>query len=245
VSTARLVNVEMKLSLRDKVGPIWGVGFPLVLLVILGSIPDLREPKPEYGGLSNFDLLVPVMVLFNLAMLALVALPTTLSGYREQGVLRRMRTTPVGPARVLTAQLVANLTTAVVAVVIFLAVARFAFGVGLPDNIGGYVVAWLLAAAALLSVGLLITALAPGRGPATAIGTVLYFPMMFFAGLWVPIADMPTLLRNISHYTPSGAAMTAFQATYEGHFPAAQPLLTLVAYAVVCTAVAIRWFRWE
>ncbi|MEV4800734.1 ABC transporter permease [Nonomuraea sp. NPDC049421] len=244
-ATWRLIEAESTLCIRDKVGPLWGIGFPLVLLIILGSVPDLREAVEDGGGLTYFDLYVPVLILFNLAILATTSLPTTLAGYRENGVLRRMRTTPVGPARVLAAQLAANFAIAAVGMVLFLAVAGFGFGVGLPKHLLGFTLAWLLAAAALLAIGLLITALAPGRGPATAIGTVLFFPMMFFAGLWIPISLMPPLLRNIAHYTPLGAGMGAFQDAYQGHFPSAVPLLTLAAYAVVCAFVAVRWFRWE
>ncbi|GAA2214486.1 ABC transporter permease [Nonomuraea monospora] len=243
-ATWRLIMTECTLSVRDKVGPLWGIGFPLILLIILGNVPDLREPV-DGGGLTYFDLYVPVLILFNLAILATAALPVTLAGYRESGVLRRMRTTPVGPARVLAAQLVANFAVAVVAMVLFLAVARLGFGVGLPEHLPGFALAWLLAAAALLAIGLLITALAPGRGPATAIGTVLFFPMMFFAGLWIPISQLPPLLQGIAHYTPLGAGMGAFQDAYQGVFPSAWPLLTLAGYAVGCSCLAVRWFRWQ
>ncbi|GAA0946587.1 ABC transporter permease [Nonomuraea longicatena] len=244
-ATWRLIKTESRLFVRDKVGPLWGVGFPLIVLVILGSIPLLRETVEGTGGLTYFDLYVPVLILFNLAILATGALPTTLAGYRENGVLRRMRTTPVGPARVLLAQLVANFAVALVAMVLFLAVAWLAFGIDLPQNLFGFAVGWLFTAFALLSIGLLITALASGRGPATAIGTVLFFPMMFFAGLWVPLASLPQTLQTIAHYTPLGAGMRTFQEAYQGEFPSVAPLLILVAYAVGCTAIAVRWFRWE
>ncbi|WP_157254084.1 ABC transporter permease [Nonomuraea typhae] len=244
-ATWRLIRTETTLSIRDKVAPIWGVGCPLLVLVILGAVPALKEPLPGAGGLTAFDVYVPVMVLFALAIVALTALPATLAGYRENGVLRRMQSTPVGPARVLAAQLVANLAVAAVAMVLFLVVARVGFGVELPRNPAAFALAWLLAAAALLSIGLLVTALAPGRGPASAIGTMLFFPLMFFAGLWVPIANMPPLLQDISRYTPLGAGMRAFQDAYLGAFPAAAPLAILAAYAGGCALAAVRWFRWQ
>ncbi|RSM88745.1 ABC transporter permease [Kibdelosporangium aridum] len=231
--------------MRDKTGPLWGVGFPLVLLIILGSVPALNEPQDVYGGRTTFDLYVPVLALFNLAMLALSAMPTMLAAYRENGVLRRMRTTPISPARVLGAQVAANSAMAIVAVVLFLVVANVAFGVRLPENLAGFAVGWLLAGAALISVGMLITAVAPGRGVATAIGTVLFFPMMFFAGLWIPLPQMPQLLQDISAYTPLGAGAIAMQAASAGDFPDLQPLLVLAGYAVVCAAAAVRWFRWQ
>ncbi|WP_062437392.1 ABC transporter permease [Herbidospora daliensis] len=242
-ATWRLIAVEGKLALRDKVAPIWGVACPLVVLVILGSIPALREPIT--ADLTIFDVYVPVLILFNIAILAMTALPTTLAGYRENGVLRRMRTTPVGPVRVLAAQLAANFAIALVAMALFLLVAALGFGVDPPRHPLGFAVAWLLATAALLSIGLLVTALVPSRAAATAIGTLLFFPMMFFAGLWVPIAQMPPLLQDISAYTPLGAGMAAFQDAYLGGFPSWPPLVILVAYAAVCAAVAVRWFRWE
>ncbi|WP_245765149.1 ABC transporter permease [Nonomuraea jiangxiensis] len=244
-ATWRLVTIESKLCLRDKVAPIWGVGCPLIVLIILGSLPVLRKPLEAAGGLTIFDMYVPVLIIFNLAILAMTALPATLAGYRENGVLRRMQATPVGPARLLTAQLVANLAIALVAMILFLAVAGLGFGVALPRHLIGFAVAWLLAAAALLAIGLLITALVPGRSSASAIGTVLFFPMMFFAGLWVPIAQMPPVLQTISHYTPLGAGMQAFQDAYLGHFPSALPLVILAAYAAGCAVIAVHWFRWE
>ncbi|MFI6483620.1 ABC transporter permease [Nonomuraea sp. NPDC050663] len=244
-ATPRLIKAELKLSVRDKVGPIWGVVCPLVVLIILGSVPALREPVEPGSPLAVFDVYVPVLVLFNLAIMALTALPNTLAGYRENGVLRRMRTTPVGPVRLLAAQLVANLCIALAAMVLFLAVAWAGFGVRLPQHAAGFAVSWVLAALALMSMGLLVTALIPGRGAASAAGTVLFFPLMFFAGLWVPIAQMPPLLQDISRFTPLGAGMRAFQDAYLGHFPSAAPLLTLAAYAVGCALVAVRGFRWE
>jgi ABC-type branched-subunit amino acid transport system ATPase component len=80
------------------------------------------------------------------------------------------------------------------------------YGVFLPRQLAGFVIAALLAAAALLAVGLFIAAVAPGGRAAQAIGTLTFFPMMFFAGLWLPIPQMPSLLRHISHATPLGAA---------------------------------------
>ena len=76
-----------------------------------------------YGGLTTLDVHVPILLVFALAMLSLVAMPTTLAGYRELGVLRRLKTTPAGPVRVLAAQLTVKLAVAVAAVVVIVTVA--------------------------------------------------------------------------------------------------------------------------
>src|SRR5262249_39433062 len=162
---------------------------------ILGLIPGFRDPNPSLGGLRVIDLYVPIAIALSLAMLALTAMPTCLSTYRERGILRRLAVTPMPPARLLLAQLLTNLLMAIVAVGLLLAVARIVFDVAAPQQVVGYIVAFLLAAAALFAMGLLVAALAPSGKAAPSIGLILYFPLMFFAGLWVPRAAMPETLR--------------------------------------------------
>jgi ABC-2 type transport system permease protein len=77
------------------------------------------------------------------------------------------------------------------------------------------------------------------------IGRVTFFPLMFFAGLWLPRALMPALLLNISNYTPLGATVQAVQYSMQTGFPPAAPLLVLAAYALVFGFLARHFFRWE
>jgi ABC-2 type transport system permease protein len=241
----RLTITELKLFIRERVGPIWGVGLPLLLLIIFGSIPSFSKPRAVFGGFTELDAYIPILVALSLALLSLSALPMVLAGYRERGILRRMQTTPAGPVRVLTAQLAVHFAVAAVTVTLILIVARVGYGVFLPRQLAGFVIAALLAAAALLSVGLFVAAVAPTARVAQAIGTIVFFPMMFFAGLWLPIAQMPAILRHISHATPLGAAVQALQDAAQGHWPHPLQLLTMTAYAVVLGLAAARLFRWE
>jgi ABC-2 type transport system permease protein len=240
-----LALTELKLFLREKSGPAFGVGLPLVLLIIFGNLPFYREHRADLGGRTLLDTYVPILVAFILAMLALNVLPPVLAGYRERGVLRRLRTTPVGPLRVLAAQLIITLLTATVSVTVVLLVARFAFGVGLPRQFAGFVLAAVLAALALMCLGLFVSAAASGGRSASALGAAVFYPLIFFGGLFLPIPTMPDTLRHISHATPMGAAVPALQAAAEGHWPSWLSLLTLLAYAVVAGAAAVKLFRWE
>ena len=95
------------------------------------------------------------------------------------------------------------------------------------------------------SVGLLIAAVARTSTAANVIGRMAFFPMMFFAGLWLPRALMPTLLLDVSNYTPLGAAVQAMQYSMQTGFPPVAPLLVLAAYALVFGFLAHRLFRWE
>jgi ABC-2 type transport system permease protein len=242
---ARLTATEGKLFIRDRVGPVWGLGFPLVLLIIFGSIHSFHTARAPYGGLTLLDVYVPILIEMMLALLALVAMPLVLAGYRERGILRRLRTTPAGPLRVLGAQVLVNFGFLVVATVVLLLVARFAYGVTVPRQFGGFVVAELFVAAAMLCIGLFVAAVGKTGRIAQVIGAILFYPLIFFAGLWLPIPSMPTVLQHISHATPLGAAWESFQNAELGRFPGALPLLTMAAWAVLFGLAAWRLFRWE
>lgn len=241
----QLALTELKLFVREKSGPSFAIGLPMVLLIVFGNIPFYNERRESFGGFTLLDLYVPILAAFVLATLSFNIVPQVLAGYREKGVLRRLRTTPVGPARVLGAQLVVNLTTAAVSVTAVLLVARLAFGVLLPRQLGGYVISIVLTALALLAIGLFIAAASPNSRIAGAVGATLFYVMMFFAGLFLPLAAMPPLLRHISRATPLGAAVQALTDATEGHWPHPLQLITLAAYSVVFGAGAVRLFRWE
>jgi ABC-2 type transport system permease protein len=241
----QLTVVELKLLIRERVRFLVGVGFPIVLLIIFGSIKSFKTPRPIYGGLSVIDEYMPILITFSLALLALGFVPMILAGYREKGVLRRLRTTPAGPIRVLVAQFAASLVAAAIRVVLILFVAKLAYNVVMPRQAGAFAVYTLLNALALLSIGLLIAAVAPTGQAGQTIGLALFFPLMFFAGLWLPIPSMPAVLQHISHGTPLGAGVTAVQDATNGQWPPLHILLILLAYIAGCSLVAMRLFRWE
>lgn len=243
---ARLTVTEFRLSLREPMLLFWGFAFPVLLLVVFGSIPAFRHTThPGYEGLTILDVYVPILIMMMLAMLSIFALPTVLAGYREQGVLRRLQTTPAGALRVLAAQLAVNVGSSAVTMALILAVGRVAFAVPFPRALGIWVVIALLTAAGMLAIGLFIAAVAPNGRVATGIGQILFYPLIFFSGLYLPIPSMPLVLQHICYATPLGAAWESFQHADLGHWPPALALLTMAAYAVAFGFAAARLFRWE
>ena len=239
----KLTVVEAKLLLREPLPLFWGIVFATLLFTVMGVFSS--GPDTNLGGLSLVDVYEPIVIAFVTATFAVQGLPTTLASYREQGILRRLDTTPIGAARVLTAQLLVNLAVILASIGGVVAVGRLAFGVHLPRQPAGFVAVTLLADAAMLGLGLLIAALAPTGRVAGAAGAIVFFPMMFFAGLWTPQTTMPAVLRTISHVTPLGAAVQATQDTLGGHWPHPTALAALATYTVVFAAGAARSFRWQ
>jgi ABC-2 type transport system permease protein len=94
-------------------------------------------------------------------------------------------------------------------------------------------------------MGLLLAALAPSGRSAQSLGAVLYIPLMFFAGLWLPRAAMSDTLRQISDFTPLGAGVQALQDAAAGAWPQPLHLAVMAAYVIVFSVAAARFFRWE
>jgi ABC-2 type transport system permease protein len=244
-----LVGSEIKLARRYPVGLIVSIGLPLVLLVIFGNIPATTRPDKALGGISYFNFYVPTLLVFVLLGVGLVPLPQQLATYRQQGVLRRMSTTPVPPSWLLAAQMTVSLIVAVVGISITIGVGAGIFGLELPHTTGGYLVslaALILTAAATLGLGLCAAALAGTPQIAQAITGLLFYPLAFFSGLYLPLTAIhSTLINEISKVTPTGAGFNALHATFTGHSPGAEPLLVLASWTVITSVAASRLFRWE
>ncbi|WP_127793210.1 ABC transporter permease [Agromyces sp. LHK192] len=241
----RLTATELRLFGREPME--WGFSLvlPPLLLVILGLVPAFGEPQDGLGGRRVIDLYAPIIVAVGVTALALLTLPQRFATYREKRILRRMRVTPVGPARMLGAQLLLCLLLSAATTTVVLMVALLAFGVPLPLHAPAYLLAYLLCVAAMLSLGLLVASLAPTGTAAGAIGTVLFFPLLFLGGLWITRQSMDGMLLTISDFSPLGASVAALQDATAGS--GLQPLhvLVLLGWTAVCGGLAARFFRWE
>ncbi|MEU0602699.1 ABC transporter permease [Streptomyces sp. NPDC006393] len=240
-----VLRTEFRLFRREPGAVFWIFLFPTLLLVILGSIPSFRDADTSLGGLRPVDAYTPIAVLIALIMSGVQSLPQALTGHRERGILRRMRLTPVRPSALLSAQMVVQGTVALASALLALAVGRLAFDVTLPAQPAGYVLALLLAAAAALALGSVVSALSRTTKIAGAIGSAVFFPMMFCAGVWLPVQEMPHTLARVVQLTPFGAAARALGEAAAGHWPGWQYLGVLAGWTVLLTAGAARWFRWE
>ncbi|MFA1546880.1 ABC transporter permease [Actinomadura chokoriensis] len=243
-STA-VLKAEFRLFRREPSTLFWVAGFPAVLVTILGLIPSFREPDPALGGDRVIDLYVPVGVLLALIMAGIQAMPPVLSGYRERGIVRRMSTTPVRPGSLLAAQIVLHFAAALGSALLVIAVGRVAFGVALPGQVPGYLLALLLCALSVLGTGAVVAAVTPTVRATTAVGSIVFFPSMFLAGVWLPVQAMPDALRRVVECFPFGAASQALHQAAEGAWPGWTHLGVTAAWAVVLIAAAVRWFRWE
>jgi ABC-2 type transport system permease protein len=243
---SKMTTVEAKLFAREPLAMFWGLVFPAALLLVLGLFfPGADTPSPDLGGFRLVDLYAPIVVALALATLAFATLPAILATYRERGVLRRLQTTPVNPWRLVSAQLIVQVAVALMAGAGAIAVGAIVFHIPLPGSPVSFALVYLLAAASMLAIGLLIGAVAPTVSSGQGIGMAVYFPMLFFAGVYFPRQAMPQGLKTLSDLTPAGAAVQAISDTWAGTAPSTSNLIVMAAYAIGAGVLAALVFRWE
>jgi ABC-2 type transport system permease protein len=242
---AAMTRTETRLFFREPLVPALVLLLPVLLVVGFGLIPGFGDPSSDLSGQSGTEYIASIGVAIVLAVLGLSILPTTLGTYRERGVLRRLRATPVTPGTLLGAQLSLVGVATVVATLLLVLVASLGFGVAVPRNLAGFGLAVVLGAAALLSIGLLVAAVAPTAKGSNAIGMTIFFPSMFLAGVYVPRETFSPFLRHVSDVTPLGAALQAVRDTWQGSWPHPIHLATMAGWALVAALAAARTFRWE
>jgi ABC-2 type transport system permease protein len=240
---ATLLRTEFKLYFRDVAGVFFGILMSPVILAVLGSVPSFRTPDPSLAGRTIISAYVPILLGVTIAMVALTTMPIPIALYRERGILRRFATTPARPRDVLMSQAVVQLAVLVTGTLLVLGIGRTAFGVALPQNPVAFLLAFLLCCAASFGIGLVLASQRSSK-MTQGLGSLLFFPLMFFGGLWVPRPLMPETLRDVSDFTPLGAGVQALQDASAGAWPQWLHIGVLAGYAVVTWLVAKKLFRW-
>jgi ABC-2 type transport system permease protein len=238
-----LLKVQGKLALREPYG-LLGIGLPIILLLVFGFIGQQVPGNVGSTGLTIIDLWIPTILVVSFISIA-VSLPSTLVRDREIGWLRRVSTTPLHPSMLLAAQLIIDLILAAAAVLIIILGGALLFGASLHVQILPFAVSLLLSIAEIFAIGLVLVALVPSQTAAQAAGGVMFFVLLFLAGLWVNPEQAGDPLRTIMYYSPSGAAARAvLDSAFNGRASYAA-LLTTSLYTVILGFIAVRYFRWE
>ena len=244
-----LTVAEARMYVRDPSNAFFALAFPTVLLLALGLVmPGMKEPLTEVPGMAHLrliDLFVPITTALAMATVSLTTLPSVFGAYREQGVLRRLSTTPLPASRLLVAQVLVNVAALVAAVLVALLTARLVLGIAAPEQPLLVVGVFLLGAVQMVALGCLLAALVPSAGAANGAGMLLYFPMLFFAGVWLPGPLMPDGLAQVSGFVPLGAAAQSLDEAWFGTGLPAQQVIVMVVWTLVLVPLAARLFRWR
>ena len=244
---AQLAWLETKIFVREPMGVIGTVGIPVAVFLIASQIagPRVARAAMQPGGIVSAFL--PVLASLLMALSAVSSLVTIVSIYREGGILKRLRATPLSPTVILSAHVIVKLAfTALTLAIMVLAGRRY-----LPPDtavpVFSYGVALTFSTGAILSVGFLIASVVPTARFAQPIAAVVLYPMLALSGLFFPLDALPVWLRLVARLLPLGYAVSLLDGIWRGEpwSSHAGDVAALTLFFLIVTAIASRVFRWE
>lgn len=242
-----LTWLEVKIFLREPLGVIGSVFVPLFVFIIIGRTFGAQMTGAGEGrrGLVGVDLAVFAALLISIS--AVLSLVTIVAIYREGGILKRLRATPLRPLTILTAHVLVKLLFTAVTVTLMTFIGRRFLPVDVPIPWVAFTAAALVSTLGILTLGFVLASLAPTARFAQPIGTIVLYPMIGFSGLFKPVEEMHGLIQVAAHLMPATYAVNLMRGAWYGESWLAHgsDLLGLAMISVVCTVVAVRTFRWE
>jgi ABC-2 type transport system permease protein len=240
-----LTWLEIKIFVREPLGVIGTVVIPVVVFVVLGRMFGRSAGARGAPDLVTIDL--PVLAAILIALSAVLSLITIVAIYREGGILKRLRATPLRSHTILTAHVIVKLLfTAITLAATMLAGRRFYSG-AIHASFVSFVLALLFSTVSIVSIGFLVASVVPTARFAQPVGTLILYPMLGLSGLFVPLASLPPAAREIARVLPLTYVVSLLRGIWRGDGWGAHisDIAALTVIFVICTAVSARVFRWE
>jgi ABC-2 type transport system permease protein len=242
-----LTWIEIKVFMREPMGALGTVLIPVLVFVLFGRIagPGLTPRSLGTSGIVSLNL--PVFATVLIAINTVLSLVTIISIYREGGILKRLRATPLRPYTILTAHVVVKLLLTAVTLALMLLVGKRYYLAGVHVPVVGYTIALLISTWSILSIGFIIASIVPTARFAQPIGAVILYPMLALSGLFFPIAALPPALQRVAGVLPLTYAVSLLDGIWKGDAWLAHmgDVGALALVFVFCTAISAKVFRWE
>ena len=242
----RLAWLEIKIFLREPLGAVGGIAVPVVAFLIMSRVggPRLADTPgvPRFMA-ADLPVFAGVLTIVS-AVLSFVAI---IAIYREGGILKRLRATPVRPYTILTAHVVVKLLFTAVTLLALVVAGRRVYPADSGVPILSFAIALLYCTLCVLALGFLIASLVPTARFAQPIGTLILYPMLGVSGLFVPIEALPAALRGVGRVLPLTYAVSLLRGIWhgEGWLAHLGDVGILAVMFAVCVALSTRVFRWE
>ena len=195
-SLLKMTWMEAKLFLREPVGAFFTLVFPLMMLFMFGTISG-NEPTPGSGGQGAIDSLIPAFTAMIIGMTGLMSTTITMATYRENGILRRLRTTPVSPLVVMAAQVIVVFTMTCLGMLLLIAAGKLVYHVRFEGNAFSMLAGFILSSLSFFGIGFILAGTMPTARTAQVVAMVLLYPMLILSGAALPRELLPAAVQKI------------------------------------------------
>lgn len=244
----QLTWVEIKIFMREPLGAIGTIVIPVIAFIFLGraTAGQSAAPTESFSGLLAPGG-IPTLLALTVTVSAVLSLANIISIYREGGILKRMRATPLRPWTILTAHVLVKLLLTALTMILMLMAGKRYFAIGSQVPLVKFTIALLISVLSTLSIGFIVASIIPTARFAQPIGAVIFYPMIGLSGLFVPTESLPPKLRAIAKVLPLTRSASLLQGMWTGDSWSAHAgdLLVLGVVFIICLALTSRLFRWE
>jgi ABC-2 type transport system permease protein len=239
---------DQKTFWRDPASVFFTVLLPLIFLFIFATIFG-NETIDELGGIKVSTYYVPAIITLAVISATLVSPVISLTQDRENGVLKRVRGTPL-PSWVFIAGRVGNaVVISLLMAVLVTLIGRIVYGVAIPDTtLPALLLTLIVGAAAFNCMGVALTAAIPSQDAAPAVTNAVALPLYFISGIFIPQNEIPDGVLHVADLFPFRHFFVAFFDTFD---PATTGiglelgnLAVVAAWGALGLLIAARWFRW-
>ena len=242
----KLTWLELKIFAREPLGLIGTLLIPPLTVVVLGRLFG-RVPASSPRLTSYVAVDLPVFAAVFTALNAVQSLVTIISIYREGGILKRLRATPLRPQTILSAQVLVKLILTVATLALTVLAGRNVLRISADAHLISFAVALLFSTLSILSIGFVIASVVPTARFAQPVGSLVLYPMLFLSGLFIPIDTLPAGLQAVARVVPLTYAVSLLKGIWLGDAWLAHggDVAALAGIALVFTGLSARVFRWE
>lgn len=241
----KLTWVETKVFVREPLGLVGSILMPVVIFVVFARALGAGHPALTEAGDAPFN--VAILAAIVIAVGAVQSLVSIISIYREGGILKRLRATPLSPVTILGAHVVVKLAFTVVGLGLLVLAGRRLFPGVMQVNLFSFAAALLLGTLSILSLGFVLASIVPTARFAQPIGAAILYPMLALSGLFYPLERFPRWLQAIAYAFPTTHAVALLQGVWDGSGWMAHRgnAVALVILFAAFTGLSSKVFRWE
>lgn len=239
-----LTLTEFKLFLREPAAVFFTLAFPLMLLFIFGSIFG-NDPVPEFGNRGSVDVSVPGYVGMIIGTTAFMAIPVVIAEYRNQGIFRRLRATPVNPLAIIGAQMTIYYFMTLMGFLLLFIGGKLVYDLMTPESPLLLIALATLSFASMAAFGFVVGSYFKTSRTANVVGNIVYFPQIFLGGATFPRELFGDTVRKWTEWLPLTQVINLLKAAWLGDSIDLASVAYLVILGIVSAAVSMKVFKWD
>jgi len=242
-------HYDLRCFWRNTQSRFFTLALPVLFLVIFSSVFHNTKATVPGGTMAESAYYVPGIIAFGLIAATFSNLSVNVVNYREAGIYKRRRATPVPAIAVIGGRALVAVLTALAITAVLLIIGWAAYGAHIPSRTApAFLLDVIVGALVFCCLGFALTTFIRNADAAQPVVQAIVLPLCFISGVFIPVAVLPSWLADIGDVFPVHPLVAALLAAYNPHTSGSgvswSDLAVLAAWGIVGAAVAIRQFSW-